>query len=170
MTSPENLTKEELAARLEELVDEFPVNQQLLLLKHLIRGKVQEYLIELIKGLADDRQITLLKQLETIRAELGRKSVRKECQFRVDYETQDSKFKDYIQDLSTNGVFIKTAETLDVGQEVTMTLTLPGAEEEVKITGVVVRSEPDGYGVKFINMNPEGEDIIESCLQDLNET
>ncbi len=165
--SDQNLTKEELSTRLNELIDEFPVNQQLILLKHLIRGNVQTYLTTLVNKMTIEKQEKLLDQLESIKAELSRESVRKLCKLTVDYETQDNSFKDYIQDVSTKGVFIKTSEAMIIGQEVLLSLTLPGENAPMKISGRVVRSEEDGYGVKFENLNPEGEDIIETCLQEL---
>jgi Tfp pilus assembly protein PilZ len=65
-------------------------------------------------------------------------------------ETIDSMFSVSVQDLSPGGAFIYTKKKLRLGQEIAMTINLPGSEAFLMVTGEIVRISSEGYGVKFI--------------------
>jgi hypothetical protein len=65
-------------------------------------------------------------------------------------ETIDSKFSVSVQDLSPSGAFIYTQKKLRPGQEIAMTINLPESDEFLMVTGEIVRTSSEGYGVKFI--------------------
>jgi Tfp pilus assembly protein PilZ len=63
--------------------------------------------------------------------------------------TPDNVFNEYIQDLSSGGVFIRTARQLPLGGEIAMTIPLPDSRKTLKATGEIVRTSPQGVGVEF---------------------
>jgi Tfp pilus assembly protein PilZ len=124
-------------------------------------------LIELIKNMPEDEQRALLKDLEEKPFEGRRKHARKPFLMAVDYSTQDHVYKDFIQDISTGGVFIQTHMPFSVGQEVSLTFPLPNYRKHIKIVGEVVRSTPQGVGVKFKMANQDQEAMITFLLESI---
>lgn len=67
----------------------------------------------------------------------------------IDYKVGDRVIRDFIDDLSIGGVFIETRQRFSVGQEVTMTFTLPRSKRHYKVGGKVIRVERMGIAVRF---------------------
>jgi len=128
-------------------------------------SRITARLVELIKNMSEDEQRTLLKDLEERTFEGRRKHVRKPFLMAVDYSTQDHVYKDFIQDISSGGVFIQTHMPFTVGQEVSLTFPLPSFQKHVKVIGEVVRSTPQGVGVKFKMADKDQEAMITSLLE-----
>jgi uncharacterized protein (TIGR02266 family) len=73
-------------------------------------------------------------------------------------------------DVSVGGVFVKDSEVIPAGTPVTVTLPLPGEEDEVKCRGTVAwinhpkhvtkEDYPDGIGIQFVDLNPKYKDAI----------
>ena len=80
---------------------------------------------------------------------------RRSCTIAVNFETQGHRFQDTIMDISAAGVFIKTDESLDAGQGITLRFAFPGAQEDLNIDGEIVWRSPRGIGVKFFNLTPQ---------------
>jgi uncharacterized protein (TIGR02266 family) len=74
---------------------------------------------------------------------------RKPCFANVDYATRTRFFNDFIINISKGGVFIETRESFAVGTEISLVFTLSANPEPVKITGKIVRTSPQGIGIKF---------------------
>ena len=130
-------------------------------------SRITARLIELIKNMSEDEQRTLLKDLEEKPFEGRRKHVRKPFLMAVDYSTQDHVYKDFIQDISTGGVFIQTHMPFTVGQEVSLTFPLPSYQKHIKIVGEVVRSTAQGVGVKFKMADQDQAAMITSFLESI---
>jgi len=130
-------------------------------------SRITARLIELIKNMPEDEQRTLLKDLEEKPFEGRRKHVRKPFLMTVDYSTQDHVYKDFIQDISTGGVFIQTHMPFTVGQEVSLTFPLPNYQKHIKVTGEVVRSTTQGVGVKFKMADQDQTAMITSLLESI---
>jgi Tfp pilus assembly protein PilZ len=131
-------------------------------------------LVELIHKLPEDRLEALLSQLEKMLIEAAkregdRKNVRISCLISVDYADSDRVFKDYIQDISAGGVFIKTRESFSIGEEIVLSMSLSGQGNAFKIPAEVVRNAPDGIGVKFKMTSQVQQAIIESLLEDVTD-
>jgi uncharacterized protein (TIGR02266 family) len=124
-------------------------------------------LIELIRNMPEDEQRALLKDLEEKPFEGRRKHVRKPFLMTVDYSTQDHIYKDFIQDISTGGVFIQTHMPFTVGQEVSLTFPLPNYQKHIKVIGEVVRSTQQGVGVKFKMADKDQAAMITSLLESI---
>ena len=74
---------------------------------------------------------------------IGTKPMVAECQ------TMDATFKATVQDVSSNGVFVKTSRKLKFGQEIALTFTFPQTGQTIKATGEVVRVTSEGVGVEI---------------------
>ena len=98
-----------------------------------------------------------------------RKHVRKPFFMVVDYATQDRTYKDFIQNISTGGVFIETRMFLGAGQKVAMSFPLPNCQKHVKITGEIVRTSLHGVGVKFILIEGMGKGLDLSYLENAHQ-
>ena len=130
-------------------------------------SRITARLIELIKNMPEDEQRTLLNELEEKPFEGRRKHVRKPFLMTVDYSTQDHVYKDFIQDVSTGGVFIQTHMPFTVGQEVSLTFPLPNYQKHIKIVGEIVRSTAQGVGVKFKMADQDQAAMITSFLESI---
>lgn len=127
-------------------------------------------LVELIHQLPGDRLKKLLDQLEKMiiaeaKKEGERKNVRISCLISVDYADAERVFKDYIQDISAGGVFIKTRESFSMGEEIVLSMSLSGEGNAFKIPAEVVRKAPDGIGVRFKMTSQVQQAIIESFVE-----
>jgi Tfp pilus assembly protein PilZ len=78
-----------------------------------------------------------------------RKHDRKPFFMVVDYTTRGRAYRGFIQNISPGGVFIETPVPFSVGQELSMSFALPTRQKHVRISGEVVRTSPQGIGVKF---------------------
>ena len=98
-----------------------------------------------------------LEKFEQRLEEERRKHARKPFFMAVDYATKDKTYKDFIQNISTGGVFIETRMPLYAGQKLAMSFPLPNCKKHVKITGKIVRTNVQGIGVKFLLMEQIGK-------------
>jgi Tfp pilus assembly protein PilZ len=78
-----------------------------------------------------------------------RKSHRESVVIFTDYSISGKFRNDLIKNLSEGGVFIETNEIFEVGEYIVLTYNNPNNNQNVKIGGVVVRKEQNGFGVKF---------------------
>ena len=70
-------------------------------------------------------------------------------------------FDGQIDNLSLNGMMLKTDHSLDIGQAVQISIYLSGSEPQLKISlsGIVVRQSSDGLAVQF-DMDPMPLDTL----------
>jgi uncharacterized protein (TIGR02266 family) len=179
MTAPESETdKFSQLPRLFKRVNSLPSEQQLDLLKQLLKGNVRRYLQKMILDMTDTQQLKLLEKLEKIPAEempvktvsldeeetSMRGHMRKPCLIRVNYTILEQTYEGYILDISTVGVFIETSESFSVGQEMTLAFSLPNYQQLFKLSGMIVWVGHQGIGVKFQNLSPYQEEMIKSFI------
>ncbi len=163
-----------ITARLFSLIGLLPKDQQLILLKQLVGGKLTEHLFKLIVEMSEDQQLLLLEQMghpleieapETTISLEGtepsmRENPRKSCLINADYRIQGSSFRSYILDISIGGVFIETSERVPVGENITLNFTLPSLSQPFTMAGRIAWSGPQGFGVKFEAIHkPDGKAI-----------
>jgi len=118
---------------------------------------------ELIKKMSKDEQQALLIELEKGLSKGKREHGRKSFLETVDYTTASGTYRDFIKDISDEGVFIETRKPFSVGEEISMTFLLSGHEKRLKIQGEIVRIEEQGIGVKFKTSQVQKE-IIKSFV------
>ncbi len=115
-----------------------------------VRGR----LFELIFEMTETESRALKQELEKKhQPEHGqterRKHPRKKTFIHVDCSGNKCAFTDFIQNISDSGLYIETQMPLFTDQELSMTLSPPGAESPIKIVGKIVRVDSRGIGVKF---------------------
>jgi len=115
-----------------------------------VRGR----LFELIFEMTETESRALKEELEKKQQpEHGqkerRKHPRKKTFIHVDCSGNKCAFTDFIQNISDSGLYIETQMPLFTDQELSMTLSPPGAESPIKIVGKIVRVDSRGIGVKF---------------------
>jgi hypothetical protein len=109
---------------------------------------LKERLIELISNMSEDHQKDLLHSLE--RQQRGyRKYPRRPCSIETEYTIQNRVYKDFTENISTGGVYIKTNQTQSIGQKVTVTFMLAGYSKSITVTGKIVRVSAYGFALKF---------------------
>ena len=116
--------------------------------KHLDQSSVTSPL-ELIADMCKGDLEAESKELEEMLSKGKRRHYRKPFFMVVDYTAQGHAYRDFIQNISPGGVFIETRTPFRVGQELSLTFALPTRQRHIKISGEVVRINPQGIGVKF---------------------
>jgi uncharacterized protein (TIGR02266 family) len=128
-------------------------------------------LFELITDMSEDQQKALLHDLDLLRDlemksfDDTRENTRKPYNMVVDYVAQDRFCNDFIQNVSAGGMFIETRKPFLVGQNIMLTFPLPKNRRHVKVAGEVIRTTPQGIGVKFKIDNKEQEKLIKLLLE-----
>ena len=126
--------------------------------KKLGRNEVRAFIFGLIDDMSDGEMRQLLKELEERQNKEQRKYSRKDFLTIIDYTVEGRHYRDFIQDISASGVFIKTSQTFLVDQTIIMTFMSPDNQKPFRINGEIIRTHEDGIGVKF---------KIESQVQEL---
>ena len=143
------------------------------MLKELLKDRFTAHLFRLIIEMPDDQQLLLIKQLEEVSVKSGnldkRSHLRKPCLVNVDYMVGNRKFKSFMLDISTFGVFIETKNLFPVGKEILMTFTLNNYQTPFKLTGEIIWSSYQGIGAKFKYLNRRQFDIIKSYSEKMDE-
>lgn len=94
----------------------------------------------------------LWKQLENwhiFKLREMRKHPRRPSFISVESADGDISFTDFIQDISNGGVYIRTGGSFFVGQQVSLTFSLPKVKQDTTVNGEVARVDDTGVGVKF---------------------
>ena len=84
-----------------------------------------------------------------------RKSTRSDFFVRVEYRTVDQFFSDFARNINEGGLFVGTENPHPEGTRISLQFELPGSDEPVQVSGIVVRlsdgspSEPPGMGIEF---------------------
>ncbi|UCD82902.1 MAG: PilZ domain-containing protein [Desulfobacterales bacterium] len=161
--------------KLAETIKNLPEDQQLILLKQLLKGNLTSTLFRLIGTMSDDQQSALLGQLQ----ELPLKSVnleeteialrghtRKSCMLNIDYTVEGRNFEGFMLDISPAGAFIETGEPFTAGQQIRLTFSLPNSPGQLNISGEILWKGMLGMGVKFNDMTPKQIDLIRAFMQE----
>ena len=152
--------------------------QQVALLRQLIKGRLKTHLFKAVIDLTEVQQLKLLRQLEKLPAydqpvktvslddeqSFMREHKRKDCLLNVTYSTGGQEFKDYILNISTVGGFIETEEKLSVDQDMDLTFKLPNYQQALTLEASVAWIGNKGIGIRFTNLSPYQEEIIRSYI------
>lgn len=103
-----------------------------------------ERLFDMFNHIRQNGQIKILDERKDARKKLNKiQPIVATCQ------TMDCDFKASIDDVSSNGVFIKTRRYLPIGQEIAMKFSFPKAKNIIMATGEIVRASSRGVAVEF---------------------
>jgi Tfp pilus assembly protein PilZ len=136
------------------------------LFKRTIRSSVIPGLIDVLQKISHRDQYTLLKKLEKIHSELKRKHYRKTISSEVECYTKYGLNRGRITNISANGVFIETRMPFHCGEDIKLKFIFPQIpQNQLQISGQIIRITPDGVGVQFKNQSKEQEILIASYLE-----
>ncbi|MCG8472481.1 MAG: PilZ domain-containing protein [Desulfobacterales bacterium] len=90
----------------------------------------------------------LLNLVEQKSFERKRKAPRYEFFGEVVYVVQGRAYTGFIKNISNDGVFIETSDSLETGEKIILSFELPHGEH-VRVTGSIARLDMDGFGVAF---------------------
>lgn len=105
-------------------------------------------LIKAVLKMPAGKIIALLKELEEKRHENKRLPRLDYCS-EVTFSVNGRFYSGYIENINANGIFIETEALFKPGEKATLTFGLPGAAENIKITGEIVRVAKEGIGIRF---------------------
>ena len=90
------------------------------------------------------------------------------CEARLFVRNPQGKFEQHLGNLGIGGCFFKTSDFMVLGQEVVLVLVLQELDLKVKVSGKVIRMNPDrrymGVAVKFDKLSFETERMIARWL------
>ncbi|HHP7236209.1 MAG TPA: PilZ domain-containing protein [Desulfobacterales bacterium] len=111
--------------------------------------RITARLIDIICDMSIEQQLELLQQLDCKQYKSGRSDYRRAKKIAVNYELNNRVHRDFIQDISSAGVFIETLDPPDVGKQITLSFTLSQDKKPIRIRGRIVRSNAQGFAVDF---------------------
>ena len=119
---------------------------------------VEARLTGLISDMSETEKRELLERLEKweqAKLKDARQHLRRQTSIYAVFSGQDCYFRDYIKDISSGGLFIETDTALFMNQELVITFFLPDVQAPLKIKGKVVRTDAEGFGIKFDELLPD---------------
>jgi uncharacterized protein (TIGR02266 family) len=120
---------------------------------------------DLIRMMSEKELRMLLEELEQRVLKGRREHHRKPFFTYVDYADKHGAYRDFIQDISSGGVFIQTRMPFSVGQEVSLTFPIPNQPENLKIPGNIVRIGEEGIGVQFMVADDHQRKMVQTLLE-----
>ena len=106
-------------------------------------------IIEIVLAMPVDERRTLLKYLEEKHIAGRRRYPRKTYFMEVNFATSDRAASGFIQNISSDGLFVETKEPHAIGQQITLSFRLPNSQEHIKVGGEIARVAPQGIGIKL---------------------
>ena len=88
---------------------------------------------------------------------------RKPFSMPVEHSTNDVKFIYFIQNISDGGAFIQTDVNFQIGQQIIMNFSLFKVDQDIVVSGKVVRVDSRGIGMKFDELI-DSKSIVESSI------
>ncbi len=80
-----------------------------------------------------------------------RKHPRKPCAIRIKYITNNDIHQGEIQNISPSGIFLKTANEIEIGQQLNLAIPVRKKGKIIKRTGRIVWSNKTGVGIEFLS-------------------
>ena len=161
--------------KLAEKIKNLPEDQQLILLKQLLKGNLAPTLYRLIGKLTDNQQSTLLDQLQqqplkSISVEETEIALRghnrKSCMLSVDYQVEERDYEGFMLDISPAGAFIETDESFASGQPIGISFSLPNNPTQLDVTGEILWKGLLGIGVRFDDITPDQIELIHEFMEE----
>jgi hypothetical protein len=96
-----------------------------------------------------------------------RKAPRSPCLVAVEYDPRGMTCRNNLRNISLTGAYVESADPVSVGQEVQISLNVPHLKQSCDLTGVVVRTDDMGMGIKFKLLTPVQQNIVKILVQGL---
>ncbi len=104
-----------------------------------------------------------------------RKTHRTPIAIQVNYHAVDNFLRNFVDDLSTGGMFIATQEPFEPGTQLILEFMLPGHNYPIRVKAEVMwnrtrtsTNQIRGMGVKFIDLSASAEDKINAIVKKLS--
>ena len=163
----------EVFAKLYYLLDQLNGEQQLTLLKLLLRDKMKDFLFKLVIDLPDSQREVLMKQLEQITSKTPdddrRNYSRKDCLINAKISVANQIRNCFILDISPNGAYIDADDGIVVGQSAQLMFLSPNTGERLIISGQFIWNETQGAGLKFNSISQKQLKILRSFTENKEE-
>jgi type IV pilus assembly protein PilZ len=102
-----------------------------------------------------------------------RRAERTDLVVRVDYQTVDQLFSEFARNINEGGLFVEAEQPHPVGTRVALQFKLPGGDEPLQVSGVVVRTaegsddDPSGMGIEFDDLDTRTRQRINELVRRL---
>ncbi|MCP4004014.1 MAG: TIGR02266 family protein [bacterium] len=102
-----------------------------------------------------------------------RHSERAAIKIPVDYSGVDAFFSEFASNINEGGLFIETESPVDLGEVVSLLITLPTLAEPVQLEGRCAwisdgkADSAPGMGVEFLDMSGEIKDLLDKVVRQL---
>lgn len=106
-------------------------------------------LVSMILKMSPSEIMDILRIIEEKEHEKKRRSPRVSYFMAVDYVVNDRAYSGYINNISSEGVFIETNENLPLNADIKLTFALPNSQGHIRVGGKIVRKEKNGIGIAF---------------------
>ncbi len=127
--------------------------------------QLTERLVKAVSMLSIERKKMLDELIKEWERLDYREDFRISCFLAVDYSTKDRLYQDFVNNLSRGGVFIETSAPFQMGQTVSLTISVPFLDKTLKVAGTIVRTERNGIGVQFVKkLTPYQKELIHNAI------
>jgi Tfp pilus assembly protein PilZ len=119
-------------------------------------------LFKMIAKMSDDERRTLLNLLQNgfLKGKCRRNHYRKPLCLPVQYVSQGRTYSGYTRNISLGGLFLRTRFPFSIGQGLILAFLPQDRHSYLKVTGEVVRTSPEGIGVKFNSLNQKDKAVL----------
>ncbi|MFZ5569035.1 MAG: PilZ domain-containing protein [Thermodesulfobacteriota bacterium] len=116
-------------------------------------------LMRIILGMTEEQRMALLSQLQAIQSSPSksgeRESIRKPYVNSIEFFIKGRACMGVSQNISSNGIFIKTDEPVSIGQTIILSIPFTNNQKTIRVPAHVVRTTHKGIGVEFLRGNEE---------------
>jgi hypothetical protein len=67
----------------------------------------------------------------------------------AEYTVNEGTFRDIIKSIGAGGLFVRTSRKIGLGQSIKLEFPLFQFDQIIRVSGIVIRREPDGFAVAF---------------------
>lgn len=118
-----------------------------------------------VRSLSKDLQKDLLTYIHNLKD--PRSYPRVNTPIEMDVSIDDKVIQSNAKNVSASGVLIKSRMKPAIGIPAKIVFSLPGQARPFKLTGIVVRTDPDGIGLYFSEMAPYAREHLNNLLESL---
>jgi hypothetical protein len=124
-----------------------------------------DQIIEKVKGLTEDQQQYIFRQLQKFEFMERREYQRFRCDhLYVGFDVDGTLTRELVLDISEGGVFVKTKTILSAGQKVILTFADSDGRAQYRVNTTVVRSVNNGIALVFDADNQQQRLKIKSIM------
>ena len=126
--------------------------------------EIVDDIIKRVKNLTVKQQNEILDILKDWQTGKQREYQRLSRPLEIDVLIGDRVVQTDVRDISASGVYIKTRRQIKAEKDVRVVFSVPGTAKPFKLEGRVVRSDPGGLAVEFIQITPYFKKILDDAI------